>query len=135
VGRSSELPPACARAPTGNHEDWRQSKLVARSLLRWEKEHHSRPRTLFGIPSATAGEPVRQYSVAPELFPTERLGVRVGYSQPDGDFDVDSYDVGATWFFRRRIAVQFTLSRVSNDDAPPGLGRSESAGVRFIGRL
>ena len=78
---------------------------------------------------------MRRYSVAAELFPTERFGVRVGYSEPDGDFDVDTYDVGATWFFKPRIAVQFSLSRVSNDDAPPGLGRSESAGLRFIGRL
>ena len=94
-----------------------------------------RPSTVSGIPFATADQAVRQYSVAGELFPTDRLGVRVGYSQPDGDFDVDSYDVAATWFFKPRIAVQFSLSRVSNDDAPPGLGRSESAGLRFIGRL
>jgi hypothetical protein len=94
-----------------------------------------RPTTLFGIPVATGGgQSVRQYSVATELFPTERLGVRVGYTQPE-DFDVDSYDVAATWFFRPRVAVQFALSHTSLDDPPPGLGRSESVGVRFIGRL
>jgi hypothetical protein len=61
--------------------------------------------------------------------------VRVGYSRPDGDFDVDGYDVAATWFFKPRVAVQFALSHASFGNAPPGLGRSETAGVRFIGRL
>jgi hypothetical protein len=86
-------------------------------------------------PAVTGGPSLRQYSVATELFPTNRLGVRVGYSRPGGDFDVDSYDLAATWFFKPRVAVQFGLSSTSNDDAPPGSGRSESAGVRFIGRL
>jgi hypothetical protein len=27
------------------------------------------------------------------------------------------------------------MSRATNDDAPPGLRHSDSAGVRFIGRL
>jgi Putative general bacterial porin len=95
-----------------------------------------RPTNLLGIPVLTGGgQPVRQYSVAAELFPTDRLGVRVGYTRPDRDFNVDGYDLAATWFFKPRIAVQFTLSHTSVDDAPPGLGRSESAGVRFIGRL
>jgi hypothetical protein len=87
------------------------------------------------IPSQLDSPSLRVYSVASELFPTQRLGVRVGYSRPDGDFDVDSYDVAATWFFRPRVAVQVTLSRSHYDGAPAGLGRSESTGVRFIGRL
>lgn len=93
-----------------------------------------RPATSFGIPSATDGPSLRQYSVAAELFPTERLGVRVGYTQPE-DLDAESYDIGATWFFKPKVAIQFSLSQSSVGDAPLGLGRSESAGVRFIGRL
>jgi putative general porin len=78
----------------------------------------------------------RVYSVATELFPTQRLGVRVGYSRPDGDFDIDSYDVGATWFFKPRVAVQFSLSRTNVDNGPAiGSSHSESSGVSFIGRL
>ena len=83
------------------------------------------------------GDESRVYLVATELFPTNRLGVRVGYSRPDGDRDVDSYDVTATWFFKPRIAVQFGLSRSNIEVAPATLGptHSESAAVRFIGRL
>jgi len=77
----------------------------------------------------------RVYSVATELFPTERLGVRIGYSQPDSDVDIDSYDVGATWFFKPRVAVQFTLSRTNLDAAPGVTSHSENAGIRFLGRL
>lgn len=92
--------------------------------------------TFLGVPVlAGDGESLRQYSVAAELFPNQRLGVRVGYSEPESDFDVKGYDVAATWYFKPRIAVQFALSETSVGDAPPGLGRSETAGVRFIGRL
>jgi hypothetical protein len=92
------------------------------------------PQGTFVFPSTTDGPRFRQYSVAAELFPTERLGVRLGYTQPE-DFDVEGYDVAATWFFKPRIAVQFSLSQSSVDDAPSGLGRSKSAGLRFFGRL
>jgi hypothetical protein len=78
----------------------------------------------------------RVYSVAGELFPTNRLGVRVGYSRPDDDFlDSDGFDVAATWFFKPRIAVQFSLTRTSFGGAPVGIGDVDSAGVRFFGRL
>jgi hypothetical protein len=80
------------------------------------------------------GEPLRVYSVAAELFPTNRLGVRVGYSQPDIDDDVDSYDVSATWFFKPRVAIEFGLSRATNGNSLSG-GEVEGAGVRIIGRL
>ena len=93
-----------------------------------------RPAPLLGIPSVTDVPSLRQYSVAAELFPTERLGVRVGYSQPE-DRDAEGYGIDATWFFKPKVAIQFSLSQSSVDDLPPGLGRSESAGVRFIGRL
>jgi hypothetical protein len=82
----------------------------------------------------TSGSSV--YSVAGELFPTNRLGVRVGYSRPDTDFlDSDGFDVAATWFFKPRIAVQFSLARTSFGGGPVGVGDVDSAGVRFFGRL
>ena len=87
------------------------------------------------FPTLPSGGESRVYSVATELFPTNRLGVRVGYSRP-ADFDIDAYDVATTWFFKPRVALQFGLSRTSRDVAPPGGSRhSESAAVRFIGRL
>jgi len=77
------------------------------------------------------GSSRRVYSIATELFPTQRLGVRVGYSQPDGDSNIDAYDVGATWFFTPRVAVQFVLSRTDFG----GPSHSDNAGIRFLGRL
>ena len=75
---------------------------------------------------------LRAYSVAGELFPTDRLGVRVGYSLPYGDGADAAYDVTATWFFKPRVALQLGLSRTSIDDAEL---EPESIAVRFIGRL
>lgn len=93
------------------------------------------------------GPTLRVYSAAGELFPTNRLGVRVGYSKPDREGpDPESYSVGTTWFFKPRVAVQFTLSRTNLPDvgSPPSfddgavfrpITHSDSAGIRFIGRL
>ena len=83
------------------------------------------------------GEALRVYSVAGELYPTDRLSVRIGYSRPDGgpSFSSDSYDLAATWFFKPRIAVQFALGHSKVDDVAAELGESDSAAVRFIGRL
>jgi hypothetical protein len=83
------------------------------------------------------GGSVRAYSVAGELFPTNRLGVRVGYSESHSDIGLDSdgYDVTATWFIKPRIALQFSLSRTSRDDIPTDFADVDNAAVRFIGRL
>lgn len=87
----------------------------------------SAPPLTFG----DGGSSRRVYSIATELFPTQRLGVRVGYSQSDSDFDLDGYDVGATWFFKPRVAVQFMVSRTDFG----GPSHSDNAGIRFLGRL
>lgn len=72
------------------------------------------------------------YSVGGELFPTRRIGVRVGYSRTDGDAPtVDAYDVGVSWFLRRDFALDFSVSRQSGS----ALGDSEGAAVRVMGRL
>jgi hypothetical protein len=76
---------------------------------------------------------VRVYSVAGELFPTDRLGVRLGYSRPDGNvWESKTYDVTTTWFFKPRVAVQFGLSRTSFHD---GGYEPDGVAVRFVGRL
>ena len=93
------------------------------------------PFTSTTLPSLSSGSSGTNYAMAAELFPTNRLGVRLGYSRPDGDLDVDGYDVAATWYFKPRVALQFGLSRSTNDDVPSELRHSDSMGVRFIGRL
>jgi hypothetical protein len=74
------------------------------------------------------------YRAAGEIFPTARLGVRLGYSRADGDGVVPTdgvYDLAATWFFKPRVGVQFSYSRSMLDDLPDGHGSA----IRFIGRL
>lgn len=95
----------------------------------------SPPAVPFIGPLPFSSPGVRTYSVAAELFPTRNLGVRVGYSRPDSAFDYDAYNLGATWFFKPRVAVELSLSETKREDAPPGLSRSEATAVRFIGRL
>jgi hypothetical protein len=77
---------------------------------------------------------VRAYSFAGELFPTDRLGLRIGYSRPDYEGpDGHGYDFTATWFFKPRVAVQFGLSRTTSASAT--LGDVDSSAIRLIGRL
>jgi len=75
------------------------------------------------------------YSVAGELFPTDRLGFRIGVARSEGDFaEDDSYDLAATWFFKRAIAVEFVLARTELKTG--SLRRDiDSADVRLLGRL
>ena len=67
--------------------------------------------TTFGIPR------LRSYSVAGELFPTTRLGVRVGYTRWDDDTPADqAYDVTTTWFVTRNVAIRFAFLRQRADN-------------------
>jgi hypothetical protein len=74
----------------------------------------------------------RVYSVAGELFPIRRLGVRLGYSRPDGANlpDGDAYDLAATWFFKPHVAMQVSVARASQGDLD-----TDFVALRFIGRL
>ena len=64
---------------------------------------------------------LRTYSVAGELFPTQALGVRMGYTQVESEgYDGRSYDVVG-------------LSRASLELG--GSDETDSAAIRFIGRL
>jgi hypothetical protein len=73
------------------------------------------------------------YRAAGEIFPTARLGVRLGYSRTDdgGAVSDGAYDLAATWFFKPRVGVQFSYSRSMFDSLPDGHGSA----IRFIGRL
>ena len=74
-----------------------------------------------------------RHSLAAELFPTRALGIRVSYAGFDGDDTVDaSYDLAATWFFRRNIGARLVLSRTKS---ALQIGETDAAGLQLIGRL
>jgi hypothetical protein len=75
------------------------------------------------------------YSIGGELFPTERLGLRIGFARSDGDYaEDDSYDLAATWFFTRAAAVEFALTRTEHETG--ALRRDvDHAELRLLGRL
>jgi hypothetical protein len=75
---------------------------------------------------------LRVYSVAGELFPIPRLGVRLGYSRPDGANvpDGETYDLATTWFFKPHIAVQLALARATQNGFD-----ADIVALTFIGRL
>lgn len=76
----------------------------------------------------------RVYSVAGELFPTPRVGVRIGYSRWDGDSSIDdAYDVTATWFVARSVGLAFTFSRQRGEGV---IGNEvDTAALRIVGRF
>jgi hypothetical protein len=52
------------------------------------------------------------YAVAGELFPTPKLGVRVGYTHWDDANSLDhAYDVAASWFVTRNVDVRVAFGR------------------------
>ena len=80
----------------------------------------------------------RAYSAGTELFPTQRLGVRLGYTSWQGDTQSDhAYDASTTWFFRRDFAVRFALSRTTQTvrEFQNSLAKIDVAEVWLIGRL
>jgi hypothetical protein len=70
-------------------------------------------------------------------FPTRALGVRLGYARWDGDESLDeSYELGATWFFKRSIGAQVVLARTKSPTFPIAtVDDADSVAVRLIGRL
>jgi hypothetical protein len=89
-------------------------------------------------------EPPLTYFVGAELYPVPTIGVRLGYENYDspGGFDADTVSIGASWFVRRNVGLELTLSRedtdeyegvdfVSVEDSP----NTNRAVLRVIGRL
>ncbi len=73
------------------------------------------------------------YSVAGELFPTRKLGVRLGYAGWDGSSTLDyAYDVAATWFVSRNVGLRFALGR---QHAHAALDDTDIAFVQATGRF
>ncbi|HEX6997722.1 MAG TPA: hypothetical protein VF322_06230 [Gammaproteobacteria bacterium] len=64
------------------------------------------------------------------------LGIRVGYARWDGDDALDErYEVGATWFFRRRIGVQVGWSKTESRLPIVTVTDVESVTLQPIGRI
>jgi hypothetical protein len=85
---------------------------------------------------------LQSYSVAGELFPTAKLGVRIGYTRWDDDTRADdAYNVAATWFVRRDLGLQFIYSQQSVDDGTAfvffddDFENADTAAIRVIGRF
>jgi hypothetical protein len=85
---------------------------------------------------------LQSYSVGGELFPTAKLGVRIGYTRWDDDTQADdAYDVAATWFVRRDLWLQFSYSKQTVDGDPSALftddyfDYAETVAVHVIGRF
>lgn len=77
----------------------------------------------------------RVYSTSGELFPTTKLGVRVGYSRWDGEGSTDdAYDIGVTWFVRRDLAVGASFQRQTNDRNAT-FRHAETVGIQITGRI
>jgi len=52
------------------------------------------------------------YGVAGEVFPTRKLGVRLGYTYWDDADSLDyAYDVAASWFVTRKVDLRFAFGR------------------------
>jgi len=77
----------------------------------------------------------REYSIAGTLYPTDRLGARIGFSKfTDAGALDDRYEIAATWFFKRKVAVEFAIARTNQRFLSSSVEQDE-ARVRLIGRL
>ena len=82
---------------------------------------------------------VDTYAIGAELYPIPSVGVRLGYTRADtATFtpgpslpDEDTVGVGVSWFFRRNVGFEVTLTSVDSELLP----RGEGATLRVIGRL
>ena len=90
-------------------------------------------------------DPPLTYFVGAELYPVPTIGVRVGYDNYDSPgFDEDTVSIGASWFVRRNVGLELTLSRQDTDlyegtdlfiAQEPDRPNTNRAVLRVIGRL
>lgn len=77
-----------------------------------------------------------RYALAGELYPTPALGIRLGYARYDGDEVLDeSVELGASWFFRRKIGARITLARTRTDWPVATVNDVDTATLAIVGRL
>jgi outer membrane protein with beta-barrel domain len=77
------------------------------------------------------------YTVGSEVFPTSKLGFRLGFTRANFDGShTDSWDVAATWYFKRNVGVQLAWSKSQvHSDFLPNLPSVDETSLRFIGRF
>lgn len=84
----------------------------------------------------TSSERRERYELVGELFPTQALGLRVGFARWDGAPALDErYELGATWFFKRRIGAEVVFARATTGLPISTALDVDTATLRFIGRL
>jgi hypothetical protein len=87
-------------------------------------------------PFFSVSEQRERYELVGELFPTQALGVRVGYARWDGEPGLDKrYELGATWFFRRNVGAELVVTRTEAGLPITTVLDFDTIGLRFIGRL
>ena len=98
--------------------------------------------SLWSAPIATgwrrprARERNERYALAGELFPTQGLGIRLGYARWDGDEPLgESFELGATWFFKPSIGAQVVLSRTKSELPISTMRDVDTVALQLIGRL
>jgi hypothetical protein len=83
--------------------------------------------------------PLRTYSVGATLYPTKKLGVRVGYEDTTNsafdDYTDGTYSLGAQWFFRPKVAFELSLSRTDFNDPLAPYDDNELRSFRIVGRF
>ena len=90
----------------------------------------------IGLASSAVRERNERYALAGELFPTQGLGIRLGYARWDGDEPLDeSYELGVTWFFRPSIGAQVVLSRTKSELPIATIRDADTVALQVIGRL
>jgi len=81
-------------------------------------------------------ERTERYALAGELFPTQRLGIRLGYARWDGDEPLgETYELDATWFFKPSIGARVALSRAKSDLPVSTTRDVDTVALQLIGRL
>jgi hypothetical protein len=106
----------------------------------------ARPPTIAGgvavggvysdLVASGARERNQRYALAGELFPTQGLGIRLGYSRWDGDEPLgETYELDATWFFKPSIGARVALSRAKSDLPVSTIRDVDAVALQLIGRL
>ncbi len=83
-----------------------------------------------------ARERNERYALAGELFPTQGLGIRLGYARWDGDEPLgETYELGATWYFKPSIGAQVVMSRTKSELPISTVRDVDTVALQLIGRL
>jgi hypothetical protein len=137
VGRLGRLQYALSGNVTANvTEQVRETTIVPITALQPVAPALSPPAGGIAARPSFVRQRRQRYGLAGELFPTAALGIRVGYARYDGDEVLDeNVELGATWFFRRKVAARIVLTRSRTALPTPTVNDVDAAALEIIGRL